>query len=413
MLDCCRVGRSPIAVDQIIPKLNRCKLDAEWELITLYRLASVSKVEYESISGKRHPDIRLTTDAGETAICEIRTVSDGNFRGEDRIGNFEQEARRHVRKFGLPEDKFSYQIEAIRIGKVGNQKIQIGIPADIQAAFPKDFFSFLKRVKTHPGQNSGTWIRGDCIYYHVAYHPLSSYVGQAWSPFPGTIFSKTKNPLANALEEKRRYLRDATEDVPKGIILCDGGCRALSTSFVDYTNQTYSTEDVIWDFLRQTKSISFVQVQYTPVGDTRPGNRLHLTLYRNDQAKRLLTDGLIEVLQTIPHDMPPMMFAPYQARGLIRQGALGSDQSWFAASELHVNPEGEVKVKISARLLRDFLAGHIDESEFRRNSGNLLDGQLFEDKLILAASIEEEGDFEDDDYIVLVLGEDPSVKDFK
>ena len=65
------------------------------------------------------------------------------------------------------------------------------------------------------------------------------------------------NPLFNALKVKARQLKKSGCTGPRGIIVCDGGCRML-TIWPDWS--TYSMHQVAAEFLRQHRSVDFVAV---------------------------------------------------------------------------------------------------------------------------------------------------------
>jgi hypothetical protein len=78
-----------------------------------------------------------------------------------------------------------------------------------------------------------------------------------------------------------------------------------------------------------------------------------------------------------------------------------------------MGPTG-TEIKISARLLRDFFAGKIDEKQFRRRSGLGDDAPrgFFENKTIMDSRVEHDPGSRDDDHVVFHLGRDPSSADF-
>ncbi|MEQ9566005.1 MAG: hypothetical protein RLN85_09360, partial [Pseudomonadales bacterium] len=89
---------------------------------------------------------------------------------------------------------------------------------------------------------------------------LNGYGGG--NPSYTVYYSLTKNPIYRALQEKAAQLRRTKFEGPLGILLADGGCRALSGNWPRTAGEVYSDEQVISRFFQNTQSISFVITIY-------------------------------------------------------------------------------------------------------------------------------------------------------
>ena len=119
-------------------------------------------------------------------------------------------------------------------------------------------------------------------------------------------------------------------------------------------------------------------------------------------------------LELLAAKLPRARFEGYQARQIHRQGAFRPNaRGWYKGTVVDMH-EGAMRIRISSRLLQEYLAGRLDATGFRNaafgNNENLIDLWLKRGRTIQEASFEAGGVDEDDDYVVLHFEEDWGAK---
>lgn len=211
------------------------------------------------------------------------------------------------------------------------------------------------------------------------------------------------NPLFNALKVKARQLKKSAYTGPRGIIICDGGCRML-TSWPDWS--TYSLDQVVAEFLRQHRSVDFVAIIAIKQGNSW-GRNQYVYHPRCFVPKRSALSGsdLAALIADVVRRLPPIQLTPENAIRVMkwkksrRYGPLGG---W--------SMEGK-KIKTSARDLLALMAGRLDQDRFVKgyDAGgcNFFELCLKRGQLITSASMERTPD-EDDDWVTFEFGEPDS-----
>jgi hypothetical protein len=103
-----------------------------------------------------------------------------------------------------------------------------------------------------------------------------------------------------------------------------------------------------------------------------------------------------------------------QARVIQKQSGFSpTARGWYLGTEIGVGKE-KITVKMSARLLQEFLAGRITTERFHDNvtGKNLFEKWLNDGYAISDARFESAGVDEDDDYVILEFRRDPAAADF-
>ena len=89
---------------------------------------------------------------------------------------------------------------------------------------------------------------------------------------------------------------------------------------------------------------------------------------------------------------------------------------WYKGTITMVH-EGEMRIKISSRLLQEYLVGRLDAERFKiaafRNHENLFDVWLERGQTIQGATFEGGGVDEDGDYVILDFGADWAAKSLR
>jgi hypothetical protein len=114
--------------------------------------------------------------------------------------------------------------------------------------------------------------------------------------------------------------------------------------------------------------------------------------------------------------LPPPRFEGYQARSLQQQAAYRHNaRGWYVETRMTLGPS-VMTIRISARAVLDLLAGRISLEQFQRFTGledkptqaNIFKHRLSQGDILSSARLEPGGVDEDDDWLVLELGRDPS-----
>ncbi len=203
-------------------------------------------------------------------------------------------------------------------------------------------------------------------------------------------------------------------------MLTDGGCRELDRMWP--STWTHSDRKVIDEFLRSSRSVSFVltlSVIHNPPS-VPPKKRWELTgkLIRNQYATHQLSEAAVESLCAIPRYLPdPVLDARNAARD-IRERQAGPQHVSRAGP--HVGDGERTTVKISARTLTELLAGRISHEAFIKRcrlhetmlGADVFERLLSEGQLISDVKMEKRPDL-DDDHIVLTFEWDAAAAPYR
>jgi hypothetical protein len=231
------------------------------------------------------------------------------------------------------------------------------------------------------------------------------------------------------LERKRKQLRDAEYEGCKGIIVCDGGCELLSKHFVSW--DSYSKEQVLRQFFRNTTSVSFVillWVEEIPdsISTPRP-HRVNVQIAINAQARNPLPEELEGLLRRLPEQWPqPIQTGERTRLELEGYGPRQTPRYWgrrFGGHRMGAGP-ATLTYRTSARELMEILSGRKTHSAFEKDAGfaaaigsggpiNPFESALRRSFTISAVKIERVSD-QDDDWIEFrMTGPDPALASFQ
>lgn len=249
--------------------------------------------------------------------------------------------------------------------------------------------------------------------------------GRTFSSMPAIAYHKEDNPIYRRLQEKRSQLSGVPKGALKCIFLGDAGCNALhDLKPINQGSHAVSGEQIIWHFLDRAP-IDLVAVfspQRQNMYDFRSRRIWRVTYFdkRNasEAAAKSATDALEYVgLQNIASKLPAPQYEGYQARSLHRQGsfdpqARGQYLGWAMSTRGGLMT---AEIKLSARLVLEYLSGRITLDQFRHFGGNpdALNSMLSSGQTLKEVRIESAGVDEDDDYFVFTLDIDPAASPLK
>jgi hypothetical protein len=123
----------------------------------------------------------------------------------------------------------------------------------------------------------------------------------------------------------------------------------------------------------------------------------------------------MDKLERLAEILPAPRFDGYQARSLHKQGLFSPSETDCLETEILTGGEIET-VKISARLLQEYLAGKISYERFTKSAfagENHFRVLLEEGCTLKKATFETGGIDEDDDYLILEFAPDPAASVLK
>lgn len=234
---------TPKHLEDFVRELNKTdekSISSEWELILLDVFSNFGVIEHETmIEGKRPDFIVLSPKTKECEfIADAITVSDNGLK-EGIITVFKKKFREELNKRKLILDWFSWEFGHID----ENSGVEDFLTIDLL-----DFLDELTKNK----KNKTSYESKD-NRLKIKYHPNSNQTTRS-----RIITSHKKlvnNPFFNSLEKKHKQLKKIP-DLPKGIILCDGGSEMFI--FRETCPIWWGSDDIIRNFLRNNLDINFV-----------------------------------------------------------------------------------------------------------------------------------------------------------
>ncbi len=148
-------------------------LATEWEIILIYAFSLFGRVDYESDSGGRKPDLEFLSKDGQVSfLADIATVSDAGLEDENPLEDLQNEFVRRVRKVGLNADNFSWSLSSQQLGSGSNKKIKLKIPkkGSYQEVFNESFRSFIAAIAQAPESQHSFSIKTNCVDVSIAYN---------------------------------------------------------------------------------------------------------------------------------------------------------------------------------------------------------------------------------------------------
>ena len=410
-------------LDRLTSRLNKRNVDslsATWELVIAHSLSRHGEVQYEPRLGASTVADILFKQA-ETKVeflSDVTLVSDEGLDEQNPSWDFAKELFRRVRRRGLATKNIFYTIGNMEVGEPGKKKIVLKMPkkSDFKNFFQRFIDLHLDQIRLSKPRHYEIHVTSEGYDIHLMYDveiPAASGQHRVYSD----TLHLTVNPLSNKLKEKARQLRSTGYDGIMGIFLCDAGSSLLGREISRSIKGSFSEEDIIWEFLRQNSSISFVQSYYTvekwEMFQTKRNVALRGKLFVNRAAKHTLPEAVQNMLLELPSVFPKPVetgLSAYQnakVRARLRRSRSYSTLIW-----------GTGMVKLPARALVDLLAGRLGKDEFeemmRTNLGgkkNIVDRELRQGNALKKIYIEENQDA-DDDWIVLEFDFDPAAGRF-
>jgi hypothetical protein len=416
MLNDCSGWMPRDQIERLVSRINKRDIDslsATWELVIAHSLSRHGDLQYEpNLQGGAVADLLFRQTGTELQfLSEVTSLSDEGLDAQNPSWEFAKELFRRVKRHGLSTTHIFYTIGHVEIGEAKKKKIALSIPK--QSRFHSFFGRFvdphLERIRSEHLSRHEIHVTSEGYDVRILYDArISGASGQhrAYS-FP---LSLTVNPISNKLREKARQLRKTGYVGAMGIFLCDAGSSLLGRKTSRLVNRSFSDEEIIWEFLRQNSSVSFVQT-YFIVQEWQPLQvqtkiSIQGKLFVNPTAAHPLPEAAQKVLLELPSGFPKPVetaLSAYQdAKSHHRLRRKGRYSPLIWTSQM---------VKLPARAFVDLLAGRLSKEKFddmmRTSVGNIVERQLQSGNIV--KNIYVEGNSEaDDDWIVLEFDFDPA-----
>lgn len=412
----------------ILVRLEKNKVDqalpAEMELAILWALSKIGDldIEPEWWGDQKRPDAYTEyLVAGEPAIVEITTPNDNMISGElamdgvaVRIGEFASRLQK-----GLGDCLYYRFAEesGYEHGTYFRRRL-----APVEYELSEDTRSRIERwilSGTTPGAKLRLVEPGldveieRTIYRQTRWH-------NTWSTMPPETHSVSDNPLYQLLTRKLAQLKAARPGTNRFIFLGDAGSSLLNRIGTvgenDPTQRRVSGRQILSHFVQANSHGVDSIVVIAPYRTLRLMGQREIQ-WRVSVFNRPGFEFDLGPLNSLVEHLPRPRFEGYQARSLFRQGAYKpSARGWSLGMNIRGPIGGPMEVRISSRALIDLLAGRITAEQFRREVGerpgetNFFKHWLDSGNTIQGAAFASGGIDEDDDHLVLTLGDDPAAR---
>jgi len=406
-------------------RANEESLAFEWEAVLLNALSKVGTVVYEPDLGSQNKvDLHFSSDIdpSQSFIADITTVSDKGYEAENPVRAFHEELLRILRKSGLNPNHFSLDIGGETEGQFEKRKMKLKLPSPgkFKEIFNESFDEFIREVIRKRDMSNSFVMRTEFFDVSISYNPNQKYFMSHYPSYT-TAYSPTNNPVYNSLKRKVRQIKKINYEGTLAIFLCDGGSNLLNNK--GYAGLDYGFDDIIWNFLRQNSSISFVLTFIVERSDRWPhlmgDPYIDIQLFKNNPTFESVGDDILSCIEKLPQVLPKPINDVTNAINYLRSGRGREGLSNYGGFLMT-----ERTAKISSRALLELLSGRITQEKFlsdhhliptesRKEAVNFFDLRLGEGKLINDIRLEK-SDTEDDDWIIIQFGEpDPAVSSFE
>ena len=406
-------------------------LAAEAELGVLFALTRAdpdARIEPEDLGGNRLIDAyspSLFTDG--PAALEVTALSDDTMAGREQI----QRAARIITHFCNKIRKRSGKRLRFQFsewsGRNGNwlERTPSVVPQYSLSEQAKEQLTAWLSNKNWPNPKELV-LSEKTIYVKIVACESESNHLSAYSPVPALIYHPERNPIYRALHKKVRQLSGFDQAVIKCVVIVDVGCSVLTNLRPISSGGSQLIPENVISWAREKFGIDLVVVLSPAIPRSRgfPSNLLapveqavqwQVTVFCDNQNEK---DYSTSVRRWVTH-LPAPRINSDLARQLHEQGAFSPAKNVATVSPVLKSDwqNKRCEMKISARLLQEFLAGRMTREAFERETfggiENVFELSLARGELISDIRFESAGIDEDDDWVVVTLSDDPAARELK
>lgn len=396
-------------------------LPAEMELALIWALAENTEVEVEPAwwPGTRRPDVFCENLLERPSVIEIASPNNASLSDEDEMDKISQQfcalANKLKKGFG---DRlyFNFKEESGYNNGVyyRNRKIVYEYKID---EYIKDKFSLWILDGCASGKIN---IQQDGLDVVIEIKENKQLRYQNFHcTMPTLALSADRNPLSMLLERKTKQISNNINDILKIIFIADAGSSLIKNigrfGEIDMTGRSVSGSQIIQEFVSRNSHRLDAVVTFAPrrqgfgFQDRGP---MHWSVTVFSES---ISDTIEKSLRPVVEILPRPRFEGYQARSLYRQNAFAPEsKGWYLGMVVTGDALGVNSIKMSSRLLMDFLAGRISKAEFegrldnRDGRGTFFADMLNEGYTISKVEMAPRDIDEDDDYLIVSFSIDPA-----
>lgn len=414
LADCMNTAKRTDLLNRLELNNTRSALAAEAELSMLWAISRVAHlvVEPKLPSGPRRPDAfsaDLFASAG--SVIEIRALSDDSFSGAEAMN-------RTANMMAGFADRLCKGAGGHLYFEFGERSYWASNRFHRERCVTPDF-KLTPHIKEALRQwiTAPDWPNPDRIRVTEGMTDVVLRWCESVSPhfrvfcrMPPVAYDLEDNPIYKALKKKARQIKNADSKTLRCVFLVDVGSDLLRNLRPMSTVLEVGGEDIIRHALKRL-SIDIVCV-FSPYRERSlifaPESRMLWKVTCFDEREGF-SEVEYERLQGMAGLLPIPRYEGYQARDLHRQDRFNpQSRGQYLGTEVMSQPgAGKMTIRISSRLVQEYLAGRLDESQFRRqafnNENNLFETELARGQTIQAVRFESGGLDEDDSYLVFEL----------
>ncbi len=439
---------------------SNCKRDLEslataWEIIVVSGFAGLGQTWYERrISNGKTPDIFFSGN-GVTLLADVVTVSDDQQHKKNPADDFSNILLKMWRDLGVQKGGLSWKVEGVdlepkvtvpkapfswgplhlssRLHPIGRRSIKrLALP-------PADHLAEYMRKKTQPFFHSvltfpdtpahieiDEWYTPDIsVRFSLSYDPRGEGICGHYPSYT-TLMDIERHVLWHRLTEKSEQFAHATEEVPRVLFVCDGGCAALYDTLGGGPHG-YHCEELLdhfwkrpvpcesrqwsWVVEHSISGVVLLPIRYVTPGFAAMPRRdftIKASLCVNPYATFPLNKPTLDVLAKVVSGFPPPVESPKNVLRAIRANEIPSRRlGTFSMSHN--------RIEISAVKLLRILSGELTLDEFCRDHGlpaNPFKAALMGFQCIKSIRVEPVADRDDDRVIIEFGPPDPAFGPF-
>jgi hypothetical protein len=389
----------------------------EMELGLLWGIKQFARLEVEPTipNSARVPEAYSDDFFGTPSYIEVTTISDGKLSGEADM----QRAAQKIVEFANSCRKRSGNRLYFTFGERsywdGNQYFrEHHVAPDLELT--ETMKTIIRDWVNDPEfERTSIRLQGDGTDVTITCREYPQRPGfNFFSSLPPLSYDIEDNPLFKALEDKRSQLSGVPPHALKVIFVADGGSRLLRRlNERDPLRQHKCGAEIVRHFLAK-RSIDLVCVfsplRKHPFSRGQRPLQWQVSCFEGGAKRIPSTENLTKLAGALP--LP--RFEGYQARSIQKQqGFTPTARGWYLGSQVG-SGKGKITMKMSARLLQEYLAGRITIEQFHDYSTgkNLFEHWLKLGYAISDTSFESGGVDADDDYVILEFRRDPAAAEF-